>query len=99
MKINTSTKAKSIKDLLSDYFKGSNFKEINDTINLNKSWKKIVGKTISKNTEITGIKNGKIIIKTTNPIWRNELTFQKEDLLNRLKREEQEINIKEIEFR
>ena len=92
-------KAKPIKDLLSDYFKGSDFKEINETINLNKSWKKIVGKTISKNTEITGIKNGKITIKTSNPIWRNELTFQKEDLLNRLKKEEPEINIKEIEFR
>jgi len=92
-------KAKSIKDLLSDYFKGSGFKEINETINLNKTWNKIVGKTISKNTEITRIKNGKIIIKTSNPIWRNELTFQKEDLLNRLKKEEPEINIKEIEFR
>ena len=43
--------------------------------------------------------NGKIIIKTSNPIWRNELTFQKEDLLNRLKKEEPELNIKEIEFR
>ena len=92
-------KAKSIKNLLSDYFKGSNFKEINETINLNKSWNKIVGKTISKNTEIASINNGKIIIKTTNPIWRNELTFQKEDLLNRLKKEEPDINIKEIEFR
>ena len=92
-------KAKSIKDLLSDYFKGSDFKEINDTINMNKSWNKIVGKTISKNTEITRIKNGKITIKTSNPIWRNELTFQKEDLLNRLKKEEPELNIKEIEFR
>ena len=92
-------KAKVIKDLLSDYFKGSNFKEINEVINLNKTWNKIVGKTISKNTEIASINNGKIIIKTTNPIWRNELTFQKEDLLNRLKKEEPEINIKEIEFR
>ena len=92
-------KAKSIKDLLSDYFKGSDFKEINDTINMNKSWNKIVGKTISKNTEITRIKNGKITIKTSNPIWRNELTFQKEELLNRLKKEEPELNIKEIEFR
>ena len=92
-------KAKSIKDLLSDYFKGSDFKEINDTINMNKSWNKIVGKTISKNTEITRIKNGKITIKTSNPIWRNELTFQKEDLLNRLKKEEPNLNIKEIEFR
>ena len=92
-------KSKLIKDLLSDYFKGSDFKEINETINLNKSWNKIVGKTISKNTEIAGIKNGKITIKTSNPIWRNELTFQKEDLINRLKKEEPEINIKEIEFR
>ena len=92
-------KAKPIKSLLSDYFKGSNFKEINETINLNKSWNKMVGKTIAKKTEITSIKNGKIIIKTTNPIWRNELTFQKEDLLNRLKKEEPEIKIKEIEFR
>ena len=92
-------KAKSIKNLLSDYFKGSDFKEINETINLNKSWNKIVGKTISKNTEIAGIKNGKITIKTSNPIWRNELTFQKEDLLNRLKKEDPKIKIKEIEFR
>ena len=92
-------KAKSIKNLLSDYFKGSDFKEINETINLNKSWKKIVGKTISKKTEIASIKNGKIIIKTSNPTWRNELSFQKEDLLNRLKKEEPEINIKEIEFK
>ena len=89
-------KAKSIKDLLSDYLKGSDFKEINNTINLNKSWKKIVGKTISKNTEIVAIKHGKISIKTSNSIWRNELMFQKEDLLKRLKKEEPELNIKEI---
>ena len=92
-------KAKSIKSILGDYLKGTDFSEINETINLNKSWIKIVGTTISENTEIAGIKNGKITIKTSNPIWRNELTFQKEDLLNRLKKEEPEINIKEIEFR
>ena len=92
-------KAKPIKELLLDYLKGSEFKEINETINLNKTWNKIVGKTISKKTEIASIKNGKIIIKTSNPIWRNELSFQKEDLLNRLKKEEPEINIKEIEFK
>ena len=92
-------KAKPIKDLLSNYFKGNNFKEINDTINLNKSWNKIVGETISKNTEIIGIKNGKISIKTSNPIWRNELTFQKEDLLNRIKKEKPKLKIKEIDFK
>ena len=92
-------KAKPIKELLANYFKGSKFKEINEIINLNKLWKTIAGKTISKNTEVMGTKKGKIIIKTSNPIWRNELTFQKEDLLNRLKKEKPELNIKEIEFK
>ena len=91
--------ARTIKDLLSEYFKGSDLKEINETINLNKSWKKIVGKTISQNTEIVNIKNGIIKIKTTTPIWRNELTFQKEELLNKLNKEEPDLKVKAIEFR
>ena len=92
-------KAKSIKKILSDYLKGSDFTQINNTINLNKSWKKIVGKTIAQNTEIVDIKHGKILVKTSNSIWRNELIFQKEDLLNRMKKENLGLNIKEIEFR
>ena len=92
-------KPKPIKDVLSDFLKGSNFKEINETINISEAWKNIVWETIFKNTEIRSIKKGKITIKTANPIWRNELSFQKEDLLNRLKKEEPELNIKEIEFR
>ena len=92
-------KPKPIKDILSNLLKGSSFKEINETINISTAWTNIVGKTISKNTEIKSIKNGRVTIKTTNPIWRNELIFQKEDLLNRLKKEKPELYIKEIEFR
>jgi hypothetical protein len=84
---------------MSDYFKGTNLKEINQAINISTVWKNIVGNTIAKNTEIQKFKNGKITVKTSNPIWRNELIFQKEDLLNRLKKEKPELNIKEIEFR
>ena len=92
-------KPKPIKDILSDFLKGSDFKEINETINIGAAWTSIVGKTISQNTKVLSIKNGKITIKTANPIWRNELIFQKEDLLSRLKKEEPELYIKEIEFR
>ena len=92
-------KPKPIKDVLSDFLKGSNFREINETINISAAWTGLVGKTISNNTEIKSIKNGKVTIKTTNPIWRNELNFQKEELLNKLKEEEPKLNIKEIEFR
>ena len=92
-------KPKPIKAVLSDYFKGTSFKKINETINISTAWKNIVGKTIAQNTEIQNFKNGKVTVKTVNPIWRNELVFQKENLLNRLKKEEPELNIKEIEFR
>ena len=64
-------KPKRIKDVISNFLKGSNFKEINETITINAVWKNIVGKTIYKNTEIKSIKNGKIIITTKTPIWRN----------------------------
>ena len=92
-------KPKSIKTVMSDYFKGTNLKEINQALNISTVWKNIVGNPIDKNTEIQKFKNGKITVKTSNPIWRNELIFQKEDLLNRLKKEKPELNIKEIEFR
>ena len=92
-------KPKPIKAVLTDYLQGSNFKEINATISIGTIWINIVGKAIAKNTEIQSFKNGKITVKTSNPIWRNELIFQKEDLLSRLKKEEPELNIKEIEFR
>ena len=92
-------KPKSIKTILSDYFKGTNFKKINAATNISTAWKNIVGKNIAKNTEIQNFKNGKVTVKTASPIWRNELIFQKEDLLSRLKKEEPELNIKEIEFR
>ena len=92
-------KPKPIKAVLTDYLQGNNFKEINATVSIGTIWINIVGKAIAKNTEIQSFKNGKITVKTSNPIWRNELIFQKEDLLNRLKKEEPKLNIKEIEFR
>ena len=91
--------AKSIKDILSDYLKGSSLHEINKTINLEQRWKTVVGKTISKNTEVVHLKKGTLIIKTSNPIWRNELSLQKKELLDKINNTEAELNITEIIFR
>jgi len=92
-------KPKPIKDLVSEFLKGNNLKKINEIINISTAWTKIVGTTISKNTEIKNIKNGKITIKTSSPIWRNELIFQKEHMLKKIKKECPKLNINEIEFR
>ena len=89
----------SIKNLLSDFLNSKNFRAINNTISLTAAWKQSVGDPILKNTEILDFKNGKLIIKTSNPIWRNELYFQKNELLNKLQQAEPGLNITEIIFR
>ena len=91
--------AKSIKEVLSDYMEGSSLKEINKTINMEQIWQAVVGKTISKNTEIVHLKKGILKIKTSNPIWRNELSLQKKDLIDKINNTESKFNIKEIIFR
>jgi hypothetical protein len=90
---------KSIREILSDYLTGSDFNEINESINLEKSWKHIAGKIIHKNTEIISLKKGELIIKTSNPVWRNELSLQKKDLLAKIKKTQPKLIIKEIIFR
>ena len=90
---------KSIREILSDYLTGSDFNEINESINLEKSWKHIAGKIIHKNTEIISLKKGELIIKTSNPVWRNELSLQKKELLAKIKKTQPKLIIKEIIFR
>ena len=92
-------KPQSIKNLLSDLLNVKGFTAINNTISLTAAWKQSVGEPILKNTEILDFKNGKLIIKTSNSIWRNELSFQKNELLNKLQKAEPELNITEIVFR
>ena len=88
--------AKELKQILGEYLKGADFKEINNTISIQTSWEKTVGKLINNNTEIESFKNGKIKIKVSNPIWRNEISLQKQGILEKLKKINPDLNIKEI---
>ena len=85
-----------IKKILEEYLKGTDFVEINNTISIENAWNKTVGKPISKNTKIESFKNGTIKIKVSNPIWRNELSLQKQALLKKLIKTEPNLEIKEI---
>ena len=91
--------AKRLKQILGEYLNGTDFKEINNTISIQKTWKKTVGKPISQNTEIESFKRGTIKVKTSNPVWRNELSLQKQSLLEKLKKTEPSLNIREIIFK
>ncbi|MDP6936368.1 MAG: DUF721 domain-containing protein [Candidatus Marinimicrobia bacterium] len=92
-------KAKPIKEILSDFFQGTDFQSINESISLEKEWGKMVGELIAKNTEITSFSNGRLTVKTSNPVWRNELTLQKPELIQKLNQIMTDTPIKEIIFR
>ena len=82
-----------------EYLKGSDFEEINNTISIESLWEKTVGSPINNNTIIESFKNGTINIKVSNPIWRNELFLQKQDILVKLKKTNPDLNIKQIVFK
>ena len=88
--------SKQLKEILEEYIKGEDFKEINNTISIQTTWEKTVGNPIIKNSKIESFKNGIIKIKVSNPIWRNELSLQKQDILDKLVKTEPNLNIKKI---
>ena len=87
---------KELKQILEEYLKGEDFKEINNTISIQTAWEKTVGNPIIKNSIIESFKNGTIKIKASNPVWRNELSLQKQDILDKLIKSEPDLNIKKI---
>tara|TARA_B110000438_G_C15739512_1_gene617815 strand:+ start:440 stop:715 length:276 start_codon:yes stop_codon:yes gene_type:complete len=64
-----------------------------------KIWKETVGGSISKNTEPISVKNGILIIKVSNPAWRQELQIQKTEIIKRLNNKLNKNIIKEIGFK
>ena len=90
--------SQSIKELITKFLDSTTTEKIKKTVEVEEIWKKIVGSQINKNTEIKEIKNNKIYIKTTNPIWRCELTLQKRNLIDMLNKQLKNKKIIDIIF-
>ena len=61
-------------------------------------WAETVGETVSKNTEPTAIEHGILSIKTATPAWRQELQFQKIQIIEKLNKKLNKKLIKDIRF-
>ena len=61
-------------------------------------WAGTVGETVSKNTEPISIEHGILSIKTTTPVWRQELQFQKKQIIEKLNKTLNKKLIKDIRF-
>ena len=61
-------------------------------------WSKAAGKEINKVTEATDLQKGVMFIKTENSSWRNELMFQKEEIIKKINTLLNNNIIKDIKF-
>ena len=61
-------------------------------------WDDVVGAKVSENTTPEKVEAGTLYIKASNPTWRQELMFKKEEILKKLNKKLGEKIIKEIKF-
>ncbi len=92
-------KSKPLKNILFDYLNNQKNNQYDNSIKLiklEKIWKEVVGPNIHLNTEIILYKNGKLIIKVTTPVWRNEISLQKSKIIQEINKNNNNIKITEI---
>ena len=61
-------------------------------------WPTVVGKKIAKNSKAQFVEFGVLTIKTTNSTWRNELQFNKKEIIKNLNNKLGQNTIKELRF-
>jgi len=89
---------RSIKESLVDVLGEEKLKPALETGNMSNLWQECVGSTIGENTTIKNFKNGILTIKTKTSVWRNELLFQKTDIIKKINLKLDKNKIKDIRF-
>ena len=67
----------------------------NKALNL---WNEIVGDTVAKNTEPDRVEHGVMIVKVSSPTWRQELYFQKKEIIQKINNKIGKNVIRDIRF-
>ena len=89
---------RSIKESLTEILNNEKLKPPLKMGNVYSCWKESVGVLIYKNTTIKSFNKGILIIKAKTPVWRNELLFQKQDIIQKLNAKLEKNKIKDIRF-
>ena len=72
-------------------------KEINQQKAVN-VWAEVVGKKIEEHTEPVDVRFGVLTVKTSSPVWRQELQFQKKNIVDSINKKLKKATIKDIRF-
>ena len=61
-------------------------------------WKEVVGERVAENTTAEKIDHGVLVVRTTTPVWRQELQFQKTTITKKLNKKLGKKVVKDIRF-
>ena len=61
-------------------------------------WEETVGKKIKEHTEPREVRVGVLTVKTSSPVWRQELQFQKKSIVDSINKKLKKATIKDIRF-
>lgn len=67
----------------------------NNALNI---WNEVVGDAVAKNTQPEKVEHGIIIVKVTSPTWRQELFFQKKEIVQKINKKIGKNVIRDIRF-
>ena len=61
-------------------------------------WEEIVGKQIAKHSTPEEVKHGVMMVRVETPVWRNELTLRKNEIIEKLNKGTHKKIIQDIKF-
>ncbi len=87
-----------LKDVISDLLAGGALPFNPDDARIWKVWDEVVGPAIAKNARPLRIKNRRLRIRVSDPIWFQELQFMGDDIRDRLNHRLARTAVDKIEF-
>jgi predicted nucleic acid-binding Zn ribbon protein len=88
-----------LKDVISNILSDPTLPFNPDDANIWRIWDEVVGPAISKNARPLWIKNGKLKVTVSDPIWLQELQFVEKDIREKLNGKLGRKAVDKIEFR
>ncbi|MCD4717431.1 MAG: DUF721 domain-containing protein [Desulfobacterales bacterium] len=88
-----------LKDVISNILSDPTLPFNPDDANIWRVWDEVVGPAISKNARPLWIKNGKLKVTVSDPIWLQELQFVEKDIREKLNAKLGRKAVDKIEFR
>jgi predicted nucleic acid-binding Zn ribbon protein len=88
-----------LKDIISDLFNSRDLPFDPDDAKIWEAWDEAVGPAIAEHAHPSWIKNGRLRVDVSDPIWMQELEFAKDRIKEKLNRRLGRNAVQRIEFR